>query len=214
MPLDFENVLRSCSVKYAVLIGALIAIIHSHLSWAQQSMQFELPLIVNRAVSGDISSTIIITTIGGEEQTAVTLPAGRLRSLLSSHANEEQLQSWLSDDDDDTQLSTKLLRERGLDIHFDSGLLELNALVPRLGTQNVSIRGRKKPLLENHYQQSSFASGLTYRIRNQYNHKASRGSKQGFKGLQADISGFTSVGGFGGWSLTISDLARYVGYQH
>lgn len=191
---------RSQCYLLRMLLGGLFFI-----NWAAavsaQSMEFELPLIVNRAVSGDIPAKVTIVTRDGEDETSVELKVGRLRQLLTDYANEEQLASWLVDDGNDVLLPLQELRARGLKIEFDPGLLELTAVVPLLGLQKVSIRGRRKPVVEDHYQQSGFASGLSYRLRNRFNHSAATGDKTGLVGLQADLTGFTSIGGFGGWSL-------------
>ena len=184
-----------------VLIVLCLLLVTEHRAKAESSVQFVLPLLINNSLSGEIDSKISLPSSLEHTQTTVAIPVGRLRELLVNYANDEQLSDWLANDADGEWVALSVLRERGLAISYDSGLLELSAIVPRLGVQDVSIFGRKKPVLDSHYKQAKFASGLSYRIRDRYNHTETRGNRAGFAGVEADISGFTSVGGFGGWSL-------------
>jgi len=62
---------------------------------AQNSIAFEVPLMINNALSGNINATIIETTRGSETNTTVIVKKQRLRLLLSKFANEVQITSWL-----------------------------------------------------------------------------------------------------------------------
>lgn len=192
------------SLIVAVVVAASINCAVAQSSF-ENSVQFVLPLLINKSLSGEINSTIALPALEDkgdlESETPVSLPSKRLRELLSQHANEEQLGKWLPSDTGEGQIELTTLRARGLQINYDSSLLEITAVVPRLGLQQVSIRNRGRPVLSNHYQQANVASGLSYRIRDRYNHRDTRGNRSGLVGVQADISGFTSVGGFNGWSL-------------
>ncbi len=195
--------------RYRNLIVTMTVLLSVNVAKAQlpfeNSVQFVLPLLVNKSLSGEINSTIALPAVTNqkefETQTRVSLPSQRLRELLSQYANEEQLNQWFVGDLLEKQIELSTLRKRGLQISYDPSLLEISAQVPRLGLQQVSIQHRDRPVLSHHYQQANFASGLSYRVRDRYNHKGTRGNRTGLTGVQADISGFTSIGGFGGWSL-------------
>lgn len=202
-----KNLGEAIAVKVRWACVVLIAL--SAIS-AAAAMELELPLTVNAAYSGDINAVIETETLAGETQTKVFVERARLSELLATFANEDQLNLWklqnadtssLSGTDTAESVSLDELRALGLEIWFDSAALNLNAKVPRLGTQNVSVRGGREPQLDDHFSQSSFASGLTVFARNDYNHIANRGQKTGFGNFSADFTGFVSVGGFGGWSL-------------
>ncbi len=181
---------------------SLIAACVSSAVLAAPAMELELPLTVNAAYSGDINAAIATESLAGETQSKVKVDRVRLHDLLKTFADIEQLTEWnLAETELSGWITLDELRNSGLEIWFDSSALTLNSKVPRLGTQNVSVRGGRKPELEEHYSQSRFASGLTVYARNNYNHMASRGQKKGFGDLSVDLTGFVSFGGFGGWSL-------------
>jgi len=175
----------------------------SHYSSANSSLQFDLPLIVNQAFTGDISATIIEETRAGEVNRTVTLPFPRLKTLISGHAVDEQMEQWFSSyaDDFDGEVSLYDLRKLGLDIEFDQGLLEIHAKVQKLGVSSIALFGNRKPIPKNNYEQSTFASGLNVFVQNTYSHRAAGATQEGFGDLSADFFGFTTIGGFEGWSL-------------
>jgi len=194
-------------VKGVAIVLLLLSTASMH---AAQSIQFEVVLVVNKAEVGNIDAEIIDETVAGEKNTRVNVPPERLRTLVDKFANEDQNLAWFGSDEELTvegepspseKISLYDLRMRGLDIYFDAGDLTINATVPRLGTQNVSLRGNRQPIPQDHYQQARFASGLNARARSRYNHQATPGREAGFDSTSVDITGFTSIGGFGGVSL-------------
>jgi len=185
--------------KSAIVIIAGVLLTNN--VYAQGELTFELPLIVNKAVAGDISTRVTLGDQALGEETSASLPVARFKELVARYANREQLAGWVQDNLDTDYLSVRELRARGLEIEFDSGLLEIHAVVPRLGTQFVSLNGGQSPTVDNHFQQATLAAGFNYRLRDRYNHTNSRGNRKGFTGLDADLTGFVSYGGFNGWSL-------------
>jgi len=198
---------------------------------AQSAIQFEMPLMVNNALSGNISATITEVNRGGETSTMVTIPKQRFRTLVEKFANDEQIETWLGDistpetsssgsdvtiklsavhDNDlasqvssqsNLEISLYQLRQRGLKINFDSAELKIDSSIPRLGTQTLSLRGRRQPAPSDGYSQARISSGLNISISNEFNHRNSGLIERGFGDTNANINGFTSLGGFGGWSL-------------
>ena len=193
--------------KLAALCVIKSCLIMSCQAMAQQSLEIEVPLVINQAFSGDISAQITNITEGEQTQTLVSVPISRLVELASQFANEEQLEQWLTNEvyvDSETSvelIALQTLRDRGLDIAFDSGLLTVVAQIPRLGTQYLSVRGRRAPVPDDHFSQARFASGLNIVVRNSFNHKSSLDRPSGFGDTNVEFSGFTTIGGFSGWSL-------------
>jgi len=71
------------------------------LAWptkAQNSVSFEMPLMVNNALLGNLIATITEKTHDEQTTTRVTVEKERLRQLLAKLANEEQLASWFGTD--------------------------------------------------------------------------------------------------------------------
>ena len=198
---------------------------------AQSSIQFEMPLIVNQALSGNINATITEISRGGETETVVTIPKARFRTLVEKFANDEQLDTWLTETPANNQTSTGSqvvvnvsatkentlsqtasvessseislyqLRQRGLKIEFNSAELLINSKIPRLGTQTISIRGQRSPLPSDGYAQAELSSGLNININNQFFHRDAGQAERGFSDTNVNINGFTNLGGFGGVSL-------------
>lgn len=169
-------------------------------SLAQTVVDFELPLIVNNGLSGEITARLEINDAG--ETQSVAVPISAFKKLLLAFADEEQIAHWLgAEAPTEALLTIAELQARGLSIEYDPGLLELRVNVRRSGLQTVSIRSRDKPSLEEFYAQSNFASGLSFRLQDQYSHTDTISAPKGLKGLQMDVGGFTNVGGFDGWSL-------------
>lgn len=170
---------------------------------ANSSLQFDLPLIVNQAFTGDISATITEEARADEVSRTVTLPFARLKTLISDHAVDDQMEQWFSSyaDDFDGEVSLYDLRNLGLDIKFDQGLLEIHAKIQKLGVSSIALFGSRKPIPKNNYQQSTFASGLNVFVQNTYSHRAAGVTPEGFGDLSANFFGFTTIGGFEGWSL-------------
>jgi len=198
---------------------------------AQSSIQFEMPLIVNQALSGNINATIIEIHREGEVETIVTIPKARFRTLVEKFANDEQVDTWLTEApandqtsagpqvvvdvslargsklsqidvvESSSEISLYQLRQRGLKIEFNSAELSINSKIPRLGTQAISIRGKKTPLPSDGYAQAKVSSGLNININNQFLHRDAGQAERGFANTNVNINGFTSFGGFGGLSL-------------
>jgi len=172
---------------------------------AQNSIQIGLSFVVNESASGEIDAEIINTVRGQETSTEVKVSKARLRELVQQIANEEQFISWLGPDymsaSDDELISLYELRARGLEIKFNPSLLEISALVPITGIQDFSLRGRRNPVPEDHYAQAKLASGLNVFVDNSFNHEGSDANPSGFGDTSVALSGFTTIGGFGGWSL-------------
>jgi len=198
---------------------------------AQSSIQFDVPLIVNDALSGNISATITEVTRGGETTTHVSIPKDKFKGLVEKFANEEQLEAWLPEGKQSSKISSGAqatlgvsalkvdtqedvpqsknspdislykLRQRGLKINFDPTQLAINSTIPRLGTQTLSLRGRRISLPSDSYAPANFSSGLNLRVENEFNHRPAGGVERGFSGTNIDVNGFTSIGGFGGWAL-------------
>ena len=169
------------------------------------NIELELPLIINKAHTGDISSTINETLQDNETITTVNIPVERFLNLVGPFANEEQLSTWLEQDIDSNEptssISIKTLQERGLEIEFDSSSLSIIAVIPRLGTQNISLRNRDEQNPSEYYQESRLSSGLNFIARNTFNHSESNGLEAGLGDTIVDVTGFTSIGGFNGLSL-------------
>jgi len=171
--------------------------------WAQTSLQFDLPLLVNQTFTGDISASITEETRADVVSRTVTLPVPRLKQLLIEHAVDDQMEQWFGgfDPQFEGQVSLFDLRNLGLDIEFDPGLLEIHAKVKRLGVSQIALFGNRKPVPSQNYQQSKFATGLNVFARNTFSHRAAGATPQGFGDLSATFLGFTTLGGFEGWSL-------------
>ena len=168
------------------------------------NFELELPLIVNKAHTGDITSIINETQKDESTTTTVSIPIDRFISLVGPFANQEQLSTWLNRTESSepaTTISITTLQERGLEIEFDSSSLSIIAVVPRLGTQNISLRNRDEQNPSEYYQESRLSSGLNFIARNTLNHSASNGLDAGLGDTSVDITGFTSIGGFNGLSL-------------
>lgn len=185
---------------------------------SQSSFQIELPLIINQASTGDISSSINETVTDEETLTNVDISIARFIELAKPFANDEQLSTWLELDkfqkktasrkgevksleNQTSTIALSTLQSRGLDIDFDPGSLSIIAIIPRLGTQGISLSAREVPNPNEYYQESFLASGLNVIARNNFNHKPSNGTPEGFGDATIDIAGFTSIGGFNGVSL-------------
>lgn len=198
---------HQCTVRSAfvqVLVGlALLLCIVNFANAAD--IELELPLLVNTSYTGDINTRIQNKPEGPNSTETIWVLRERLHQLLQPFANEDQLLAWAilheAVEAADTWVELQNLRDLGLDIRFDSNSLTLVSRVARLDTQALSVRGRKKPSLGEHYTQSRFASGMTVYARNTYNHRESRGQQKGIGDFSADIAGFTTFGGFGGWSI-------------
>jgi len=196
---------RTLSTIWLTFYGLVVAVC-SHTVHATSAMELELPLTVNLAYVGDINAAIETNTDEEDAEADVKIDPARLKVLLQPFANEEQLANWkLLADELDSWVRLNDLKKLGFDIWFDAGALTINSKVPRLGTQRVFVRGRAQPSPDKHYSQSRFASGLTMYARNSYHHTDLRaGSRRQISGLgdlQVDVDGFTTFGGFGGWSL-------------
>jgi len=169
------------------------------------SIQIDISLVVNKAFSGDISAEIKQSTRAKQKQTQVDVPVRRLRELVSKFANEAQISSWFGNDaeniEENQKMSLQDLRVRGLDIEFDESLLTINASVPRLGTQEISLRGNRTPVPEEFFAPSKVSSGLNVIAGSTLNHQGTENNPSGFGNNIVSLSGFTSIGGFGGWSL-------------
>lgn len=170
---------------------------------AQNTMQFDLPLIVNGAFSSDISAKIVETERDGIKNTEVSVPMDRLKTLLSKFAVEEQTEKWFNPIDTNLgeEVSLQVLRQQGLEIEFDLNTLEIQAKVPLLGVAPISISRGQAPFIEDHFAQSKFASGLNIFLRNTYSHEENGATEEGFGNTIASFLGFTTIGGFEGWSL-------------
>ena len=187
-----------------VVIGAFFLFACS-ISLAKQGFELELPLIVNKAHTGDITSTITETQENDTTITDVSIPVERFAKLVREFANNEQLSNWLNlskpRDPQEKTISISTLKERGLEIEFDSNSLSIVAVIPRLGTQQISLRNRETPNPSEFYQESWASSGLNIVARNTLNHSESNGADEGFGDTTVDFTGFTSFGGFNGLSL-------------
>jgi len=187
-----------------VVIGAFFLFTCS-ISLAKQGFELELPLIVNKAHTGDITSTITETQENDTTITDVSIPVERFAKLVREFANNEQLSNWLNlskpRDPQEKTISISTLKERGLEIEFDSNSLSIVAVIPRLGTQQISLRNREAPNPSEFYQESWASSGLNIVARNTLNHSESNGADEGFGDTTVDFTGFTSFGGFNGLSL-------------
>ncbi len=214
--------MASCRLSFCYLLISI-----SSASLAQQRViEFEVPLTINQAFVGNITAQISTPTGNDQSDARVSIAPARLRSLAKAFANDDQFNAWFGvdyqireDNQSEENISLAQLRETGLDIKFDHGLLTLAAKIPRLGTQNLSLRGNRKPAVEDHYQQSKFASGLNLVARNTYNHDPVNGARKGFGPTNIDVSGFTAIGGFNGVSLFyqgsyIEDNAREFARQN
>jgi len=186
-------------IKLCICIGITL---NSELLYA--NFELELPLIINQTHAGDITSIINETHNGDSTTTAVSISTDRFITLVTPFANQEQLSQWLNSTSFSelaTTIPVDTLQSRGLDIEFDSSSLSINAVVPRLGTQNISLRDRDEQNPDKYYQESQFSSGLNFIARNTFNHSQSNGLGGGFGDTNIDITGFTSIGGFNGLSL-------------
>lgn len=217
--------------------AALIGVSISPTTLMAKTIEFDVPLNVNKGLSGEVSATIINTSRGGENITEVRVSVQRLKQLFKKYANEEQLEAWFGKENEPssasggsssevvvsavktdetstsvgagiasktTSISLLELRKRGLDINFDSALLSISALIPRLGTQSISLRGRRLPVPEDGFRQSSFSTGVNFRARNTFNHQPNGVGQRGFGPTSVAVDGFASIGGFDGWSLYYS----------
>jgi len=177
--------------------------LYSQNSLAQSSIEFEIPFIVNDVFVGDISAVITEKIVDEEKITSVTLPAPRLKTLLEQHSVEEQMEAWFQayEEEYDGQISLSDMRDNGLQIVFDPGLLEVKAKVKILGISAISVADNRDPQPNEHFAQSKVASGLSVFARSTFNHRESAATAEGFDGLSVDFLGFTTIGGFEGWSL-------------
>ena len=199
----------SAKIRFTDLLKLLVCawlLTTNETSYAQNGFELELPLIINQAQTGDISSLISETlNDNGENITSVSIPIERFTELVNPFANAEQLTTWLESNENNTENNTRIslttLKARGLDIIFDSSSLSIVATVPRLGVQGLSLGNRGTPNPDDYYQQSRLSSGLNFVARNNINHRESNGTDQGFGDTNVDIAGFTSIGGFNGVSL-------------
>ena len=194
------------SLRFLCLV--ILCVAATQLQAQQRVIEFEVPLTINGAFVGNINAQISSSTDATQSEPIVSILPSRLRALSKEFANEEQFSSWFGSDyqiqeESGNEVNTTLqqLRDTGLDITFDHGLLTLSAKIPRLGTQNLSLRGNRKPAVEDHYQQSKLASGLNVVVSNIYDHSPSTNSERGFGSTNIDVSGFTAIGGFNGVSL-------------
>ena len=167
---------------------------------AQTEIQFDLPLLINESFTGDINAAIVEQGSGSEVSTKVRVQVDRLQALLENFAIQEQLDEWFQAAEE-TEVFLSDLRSRGLDIHFDKGLLSIHAEVPRLGVAAISLVGQRQPNPEDNYTQANFASGLSIFALNRIDHRTTASGEQGFGDTAVDVLGFTTFGGFEGWSL-------------
>jgi len=208
-------------VLFATLIGAQPA-------FSQNGIEFDMPLMINNALSGNINATIIETTRGGETNVQVTVPKQRFRQLAEKFANDEQLTAWLGENtiskgsqtsvavtaiktdgssspsdakNGTASISLFELRQRGLDISFDPALLSIISKIPIIGEQAISLRGRRSPSPANSYAPSKFSTGLNLSVSNTFNHRTTPASQRGLGATRVAVNGFTNIGGFGGSSL-------------
>jgi len=200
-----------------MIIGFSLTLFCATNARAQTSIQFEMPLVINNAVSGNINAMVTDITRAGEtttneDQISVWLgqegePSpnnSETRGSIGISANvsgSEQNNDENPIKNDSSTISLYTLRQRGLKINFDSAQLSINSSIPRLGTQNLSVRGRKTPVPSDSYAQAKISSGLNLSLRNDFNHRSSGVTQNGFGNTNINLNGFTSIGGFGGWSL-------------
>lgn len=84
--------LYKCRFLYSLILAVLLFALPVQ---AQNSFQFEVPLMVNGGLAGNVVATIVEKVADGEKDTTVILNKERLRLLLGKYANEEQLDGWL-----------------------------------------------------------------------------------------------------------------------
>jgi len=178
----------------------ILSVCYSMSALSKEAIQLQLPLEVNNAFVGDIDAFILETDYDGKTQSQIEVPRIRLRALLSELADEEQLVSWFSTEDG-PRIKLKTLRLNGLQIDFDAGLLTIMVSFRRLGVQSLSLRSRNKPIVNTHFTQAEIASGLNVNVSDDYHHDVVGSTNKGFQNTVVDFSGFTTVGGFDGWSL-------------
>ncbi len=190
-------------LKYTLLAAVVLSVFGHSPASADTTMQFDLPLMVNGAFSSDISATIIETQNDGIKNTEVTVPLERIKTLLSRFAIKEQTEKWFNPIDKtfSDYVSLNELRQQGLEIEFDLNSLEIQAKVPLLGISPISLSRGQAPFIEDHYAQSTFASGLNVFVRNTYSHIENGATEEGFGDTSVNFLGFTTIGGFEGWSL-------------
>lgn len=187
-------------IKVTILVfTCLLGTVKSDRVQAQQAIQFDLPLLINGAFSGDISTSVLESRTDNKVLTEVSLPVPRLQQLLSKFAVEEQLSKWFRDSEGELTLSQ--LRQRGLEINFDPSLLNIVATFPLLKVSSISLLGREPPVPEDSFSQANFASGLSFFATNTFSHRDTAALEQGFGDTAVDVAGFTTLGGFEGWSL-------------
>ena len=207
----------------------------------RNEIQFELPILVNKGLSGNANAKIVSTVSADVTHTEVFVSAARLQALFKNYANDEQINTWFGPDikmpqaiglqgsttsvailatvgeeskeevdqqsvlnsqsKENDYISLQNLRDRGLNISFDSALLSINATIPRLGSQTLSLQGRRNSVPDDIYSQAKISSGLNFRARNTYQHRPTPANPDGFGDTSIDLDGFTTFGGFGGWSL-------------
>lgn len=195
------------SIYYMTLIVLGFNLFCANLAFARSTVELELPLVINEAFTGNINTSIFTTIENGESESEVKIPLVRFKELAFEFASEEQFEQWFgpdaAEDSDATPVLISLtdLNLSGLEIEFDQGLLQINVDIPNVGIQEISVRGRRQPVPSQYFSQSSIASGLNVVLRNRINHKSTILEAGGFGDTSVDFSGFTSFGGFGGWSL-------------
>lgn len=77
-------------------ILSLVILSFSHQTMAQNGIHLELPLMVNDALSGNINAVIKETNTGDKINRQVSVERERLKQLLASYADEDQLIGWFS----------------------------------------------------------------------------------------------------------------------
>jgi len=157
---------------------------------AQSSIQFDVPLIVNDALSGNISATITEVTRGGETTTHVSIPKDKFKGLVEKFANEEQLEAWLPEGKQSSKISSGAQATLGV-----SALkVDTQEDVPQSkNSPDISLYKLRQRGLKINFDPTQFE--------NEFNHRPAGGVERGFSGTNIDVNGFTSIGGFGGWAL-------------
>lgn len=91
------NIKRICS-KVAIVSCFLSLLLISPITLAQNGFEIEVPLVVNEALSGDLTATIIETLQeDNTKKTEIIVQKDRLRQLLGDFASDEQIDTWLGE---------------------------------------------------------------------------------------------------------------------
>jgi len=92
--MKYEKLLLLNTVGSAAIL--LTQLLVAPLSHASSVIEFEVPLVVNDVVAGDINARIIETTRASEKTTRVEVPIPRLAKLIDRFAITEQKKAWFS----------------------------------------------------------------------------------------------------------------------